>query len=137
MESLLYIVWNEKNNIGVPIIDEQHRGIVIAINSLYYFINEKRVNKALQPTLTILKQYTKLHFMTEEKLMKDANYPDVEEHILIHKKLKEKTNKISIDSVLRTDSVTVLRFLREWWLSHINKEDRKYAPYVIKLGGKK
>ena len=91
MKGLLYIVWNEKNNIGVPIIDEQHRGIVIAINSLYYFINERRTNKVLQPTLTILKQYTKLHFMTEEKLMKDANYPAVEEHILIHKKLAEKS----------------------------------------------
>ena len=46
MGNLLYIVWNEKNNIGVPIIDEQHRGIVIAINSLYYFINERRANEA-------------------------------------------------------------------------------------------
>jgi len=34
MENNLYIVWNQNNNVGIKIIDEQHRGTISTINSL-------------------------------------------------------------------------------------------------------
>ncbi len=38
MSNDLYIIWHPDNDLGIPIIDEQHRGLVSAINSLHYFI---------------------------------------------------------------------------------------------------
>ncbi len=129
----LYIIWSDKNKLGVPIIDEQHRGIISTINSLHYFIQIGHGEEVLRPTLVMLAQYTEIHFKTEEALMKSANYPAIKEHKVLHRDLIEKTRKLSTEHSGSLDSNRVLKFLREWWLGHINKEDRKYLPYMKKL----
>jgi len=123
-------VWTEKNNLGVPIIDEQHRGIVSTINSFHCFIQEGHGEEALKPTLIILEQYTSIHFRTEEALMKEAGYPDLEDHILLHHGLMKRTKEIVRGAASYKEPEITLKFLKEWWLGHINMEDRKYAPYV-------
>ena len=129
----IYIVWTEKNNVEVPILDEQQRGIVSTINSFHYFIQEGRGDEVLRPTLATLENYTTIHFTTEEALMERAGYPDIEDHKALHKELIKKTADISRESVYLKDPDMALKFLRQWWLSHINVEDKKYAPYVRKL----
>ena len=131
MNNMLYIVWNEYNNLGIPIIDEQHRGIVSTINSFHYFIQEGLGGDALKPTLNILEQYTKIHFRTEEALIREAGYPGLEEHLLLHGELMKRTIKITRESNSCQEPEVALTFLKEWWLGHINKEDKEYAPYVI------
>ena len=132
---MLYIVWNDSNNLGIPIIDEQHRGIVSTINSLHYFIQEGHGMDALKPTLAILEEYTDIHFRTEEALIKEAGFPDFDAHVALHATLMEKTIQMSKEALLYHEPEMALKFLREWWLGHIGKEDRKYAPYVKKKLG--
>ena len=127
---MLYIIWDDKNNLGIPIIDEQHRGIVSTINSLYYFIQDGQGLDALKPTFNIMEQYTCIHFKTEEKLIKEARYPGFERHIVLHDKLMKRTREIAREAQSQKDPIAALIFLREWWLSHINKEDKLYGPYV-------
>ena len=74
----LYIVWNDKYHVGVPIIDEQHRGIVSAINTLFEFIRQGHGQEALKPTFLVLEQYTRLHFITEQRLLQEIEYPNLE-----------------------------------------------------------
>ena len=126
----LYIVWNDRYNIGIPIIDEQHRGIVTAINTLFEFIRQGEGQEALKPTFLILEQYTQLHFKTEQRLLQEIKYPDLEAHIGLHKKLIDNTDHIKRASLANNDPDMVMGFLKGWWLGHINNEDRKYAPYV-------
>ncbi len=126
----LYIVWNDGNTLGIPIIDEQHRGIISTINSLYYSIQTGHGQEVTGPTIAMLEQYINVHFKTEETLMLEAGYPAVEEHIALHKKLVDKTTELSIIAGDDTGPEMLLKFLRGWWLSHINKEDRKYAPFL-------
>ncbi len=83
--------------------------------------------------MTMLEQYTDVHFKTEEALLAEANYPALEEHIVLHKELAKKTKKLSIDANRRKDSDMVLKFLKEWWLGHINKKDRQYTSFLRKL----
>ena len=126
----LYIIWNDKYNVGVSIIDEQHRGIVTAINTLFEFVRQGHGQEALKPTFLVLKQYTQLHFKTEERILREVQYPDLEAHLGLHKKLIDDTERIKSTSLATNDADMVVGFLKEWWLGHINKEDRKYAPYV-------
>lgn len=35
----LFIVWSDMNETGIKIIDDQHRGIVSVINSLYFYMS--------------------------------------------------------------------------------------------------
>ncbi len=132
-KAVLYIVWKDHNRLGIPIIDEQHRGIVSTINSLYFFMRSGLGQDALEPTINILKQYTLIHFKTEEAIMHKAAYPGFKEHCRLHDRITKRTNEISSASFDSMDPDVVLRFLRGWWLGHINEEDRKYAPYVLKL----
>ena len=129
----LYIVWAERNQLGIPIIDEQHRGIVSTINSFHYFIQEGRGDEILEPTLATLENYTKIHFATEEDLMQRAGFPDLDKHKALHRTLMKRTTDISRESIYLKDPDMALKFLKEWWLGHINVEDRKYSPYVRKL----
>jgi hemerythrin-like metal-binding protein len=70
---------------------------------------------------------------TEESLMAEAGYPALEEHILLHKELVRKTENVSREVFMDKDLDMILKFLKEWWSDHINKEDRKYAPFVKKI----
>jgi len=131
MNKMLYIKWNESNNLGIPIIDEQHRSIVATINSFHYFIEKGHGMDALKPTLTILDLYTNLHFSTEEEILTDAGYPGLNEHILLHKELLSKTIEIKAEATSFKEPEIALKFLKKWWLSHINIEDKHYADYIV------
>ena len=128
--SMLYIVWNDINKLGIPIIDEQHRGIVATINSFHYFIQEGHGLEALKPTLKILEQYTCIHFKTEEALMKEAECPDLERHIILHDELMKRTKEIALEAVSHEEPELALVFLKEWWLSHISEEDKLYGSCI-------
>ncbi|MFP5240339.1 MAG: bacteriohemerythrin [Acidobacteriota bacterium] len=137
MASNLYIVWNESNCLGIPIIDEQHRGIVSIINSYYSFVHEGRGEKIIVPTLMGLLHFTSVHFLVEEELISAAGYPHMEQHVALHRALMKRTKAIAQEASTNIDTdMKALAFLKEWWLTHINKEDRGYAPYVIEQAAK-
>ena len=131
----LYIKWKEEYLLGIPIIDEQHRGIVSAINSLYYFIEEGQGLTILKPTINFINHYVNIHFSTEEKLIKEAGYPELEKHIPLHIKLTRNSAKIAKEAIEYSDATILLKFLRDWWINHINIEDKKFAPFIKKYLG--
>ncbi|MBI5639186.1 MAG: chemotaxis protein, partial [Nitrospirae bacterium] len=71
---MLYIIWSDKSNLGIPIIDEQHRGIVSIINTFHYFVQQGHGPETLRPTLSMIERFSELHFETEEALMTEADY---------------------------------------------------------------
>jgi len=83
----------------------------------------------LEGLLERLMQYTNTHFTFEERVMRDAGYPDLASHKQLHESLRRKTAGLQTHSELVMGS-DLLRFLKDWWLSHIQEEDHRYAPYV-------
>jgi len=65
--------------------------------------------------------------------MEKADYPEYKEHVALHKILMEKTEELNFNAGKDQDSERVLKFLKDWWLTHIIKEDMKYSPFVKKL----
>ena len=124
MDQPLYIVWNEDYELGVNILDEQHRALVSTINSLYYFITRGSGVQAIKPTLRVLEEYTNLHFATEEAFMKSFDFHDFKEHRQFHQHLMAKTLTLSNHVYSEEDALKTLDFLKNWWLNHINGEDR-------------
>jgi hemerythrin-like metal-binding protein len=62
--------------------------------------------------------------------MKRAGYPHLDEHLLAHKNLLDKTKDVSRQSLSDGNELIILDFLKEWWLNHINRTDREYASQV-------
>ena len=95
-ERLLYIKWRETNEIGIPIIDEQHKGIVSVINSLYFFSHMGKGEDVLFPIYIIMEQYSILHFETEQYLLRQFDYPDYDAHVMLHVHLLEELKKLKV-----------------------------------------
>jgi len=130
MSRPLYIVWNDKNILGIPIIDEQHRGMVVLINSFHYSLEKGYKIEKLRPFRSLLDGYVKIHFQTEEALMIETEYPELEDHNMKHKELDKKINKIAEEALRSGNPDVALKFLKEWWIDHINVTDRKFSLYL-------
>jgi len=131
MQQPLFIKWQEKNDTGIILIDEQHRGIVSIINSLYFLTAKGMCNDTLCSFISdTMKNYSRIHFITEERFLQEAGYPDFEEHKELHRKLTQETERMEQAALKKNDILPFLDFLKKWWLEHINEKDMLYAPHL-------
>jgi len=128
----ILIVWQPSYNLGIPIVDEQHRGIVSTINSLCYAIQNKHGNDVLQPVIRMVTEYTRIHFDAEEEFLKKCEYPALEGHRSLHKDLINSLSQVSKESIWNKDPQVFLGFLKDWWINHICKEDHIFCQYLSK-----
>jgi hemerythrin len=78
--------------------------------------------------------YVKTHFTTEEKILRATNYPDYAEHKKEHDSFIHAIieNSKDYNSGGRHTLSTLIRFLRDWVLSHIAIMDKHYVEYMKK-----
>jgi hemerythrin len=126
----ILIVWKPSYDLGIPIVDEQHRGIVSTINSLCFAIQNKHGNEMLQPVISMVTEYTRIHFEIEEDFLKKCGYPDLEAHRVLHEELTQSLSHVGKKSIWNKDPQVFLNFLKDWWINHICKEDRAFSQYL-------
>ncbi len=126
----LYIVWSEEYEIGVPIVDEQHRGVVTAINTLEHAMATDQAGRILEPVLATLGLYTRIHFFTEEGILERTGYPELTAHRAVHARMVSRTRTLLRECRDVPDPAQALEFLREWWLGHILEQDRAFGEQV-------
>ncbi len=125
--------WQDKYNIGVPALDEQHQGIAGMVNNLYDSIeqnvyDDKTVGSVLIPIVECLKY----HFQTEEKMMVEANYEQYHYHKSLHDHFTEEIMQsvIRIKKGEKINARDILILIRDWLLNHISDEDSKLAAVL-------
>jgi len=126
----ILIVWQPSYNLGIPIVDEQHKGIVSTINSLCFAIQNKHGNEMLKPVIGMVNEYTRIHFEIEENFLEKCGYPDLEQHRTLHKELTQALSHTSQNSIWNKDPQEFLEFLKNWWINHICKEDQVFNQYL-------
>jgi hemerythrin len=67
---------------------------------------------------------------TPESGYRKFDEPWFSRHINLHRELMRRTIDIARDPKVFEDPHIALKFLKEWWLDHINVEDRQYVAYV-------
>jgi len=120
------ITWSDALSTGVDGMDKQHRKLVDMINELFVAMRDGRDRSAIAPILQQLIDYTASHFSAEEMLMKNHNYPGLEEHKKLHAQFVSKVLDFQkrFESGHRLTPAEVFNFLKGWLLSHIKAEDR-------------
>ena len=126
----ILIVWKPSFDLGIPIVDEQHRGIVSTINSLCFAIQNKHGNEMLRPAIGMVTEYTRIHFEIEEDFLKKCGYPDLEAHHVLHEELTQALSAVGKESLWNKNPEEFLSFLKNWWINHICKEDRVFTNYL-------
>jgi hemerythrin len=134
LEHNLFIVWKPEYNLGISIIDEQHRGIVTTINSLFYAMQNKHGEKILESVVNMVTEYTHIHFDVEEDFLRKFGFTDFEKHHEWHEELKHTLSSAGNKSLWERNPQEFLEFLKEWWIDHICKKDRIFRDYI--LGGR-
>ena len=132
----LHIEWSLRLELGIPIIDEQHRGIVSLINTLFYFISEARSEDITLPLVKTMECYWSLHCMTEEELLIQSGYPKTESHLALHQNMTENFSGFIKNAQKSENKAEVLdnllAYLKKEQVMHTNMEDRQYVPHMKK-----
>jgi methyl-accepting chemotaxis protein/hemerythrin len=133
------IIWDKAWNIGHAEIDQQHQNWIEIFNRLEdAFLNGSSSNmeELKKEMLKELIEYTNYHFMTEEKVMNENDYPEAATHWRLHKDFKNLVNQRFIEF---RDEGTVLGsqlllLMKNWLVSHIITEDRKVVLFLESRG---
>jgi hemerythrin len=127
---LQYAEWSDRLELGLPLIDEQHKRFFDLAASFSGNGDEVRVMK----TLAILSDYVRSHLRDEEALMAAAHYPGLEAHCRLHTQFRQmfadllgRARKMSLDEIAEE----VKYLVNGWFYEHIVTVDFEYAPYVV------
>lgn len=132
----IFIKWSDADySTGLNTIDEQHKKLIDLINEIYQSFLDYRHLEVTADVLDKLEDYAKFHFAFEENLFRKLGYEEAEEHIAGHRAFTDKIQEFKRMMAAGTDATfTITNYLRDWLRTHIQKEDRKYAPLFQKGG---
>ncbi|NLT50189.1 MAG: hemerythrin family protein [Ignavibacteria bacterium] len=125
------IEWSDKENINIAEVDEQHEKFVSVANKLYKNLGSEKRWKT-EMLLKELTELTKLHFLTEEKLMKENNYEGFFSHKLEHDRFLNKLVSFTNNFEQGEEEVTMkfLQSVKNWLINHLELNDRKIGVYL-------
>ena len=83
--------WEERFNIGVEVIDKEHKNLFKIINKLFEFReDEEKSQWACQEGIKFFKSHAVQHFADEESYMRSIGYKGLDTHRRIHEDFREK-----------------------------------------------
>lgn len=133
---MAFINWDPSLSVGVRALDDQHKGLIHALNELHDEMINGAARDATGPLLEKLVKYTREHFMAEEAMMKRTSYPRLGTHQAKHAELAKEVE--GFVARFREGeiglSVHLLNFLCNWLSAHIKGEDREYGPWLNRNG---
>ena len=123
------LLWKDEYNIGVDIIDKEHKRLFKIINKLFRFGSEKNKSQwACQEGIKFFKDHAMKHFAEEEEYMASINYEGLDTHKRIHQEFREQTLPMLEKELEQTDysENAVEHFLgvcAGWLIGHTLTED--------------
>jgi hemerythrin len=133
----ILVEWENRYSLGIPPIDEQHKKLVEMTNDLYRgcLQGDDAARRYFMDAVHGVVDYVKYHFTAEERILENIKYPDIVEHKREHegfvKKIFEDVK--SFEEGKKFVPNVFVRYLKDWILTHIAVQDKKYAEYIIKL----
>lgn len=127
------VVWNEKYSVKVRDLDEQHKRIFEIINKLDSYMRQGKGKEILGSVLKEMVDYTKVHFASEERILRDSGYSEYEQHKAIHENITEKVNTIYQQYQAGKGahlSIETMNYLNNWLAKHILGTDQKYSLHL-------
>jgi hemerythrin-like metal-binding protein len=134
MNTTPYLVWQKEYETGIDIVDEQHRGLFSLINTFFYHKSDAsgNINRFLVPTAEMLKAYTQLHYLTLERLLRNAQYPDIEKIVEYHNEILHNIKMMDARCRADRDADGWLSFLKDYWQKRTSTPNAAYIAYLRK-----
>jgi len=122
--------WSEELEVGISIIDEQHRWLVDQTNALHDALRDRGGVEVIREILEGLMDYTMNHFIVEEELFARLGYPESEAHKAYHNRFCEQVMSLLVRHEAGEQvGVDALELLKNWLTHHILKVDKAYVEH--------
>jgi hemerythrin len=126
------IIWDDSFDIQVEVIDAQHRRLVELMNRLIAMQDQTTSDDEIADILGAMTNYLGYHFETEEQMMIDHGYPELESHREEHQTFVTQTAYFI--ATYRQSGVSlkkdILLFLKEWLVEHILQTDAAFGAFL-------
>lgn len=133
--------WSDALKIGIPMVDDEHHGLVNAMNELHALLVLGHERQGCQEALVAMTEYVHTHFAHEEALMAETGFPRLEAHRELHRHFAEHVAELNAtcpapaaDAKNKADDL--LNYLRDWLINHILGADVIFAAYYKARGGR-
>ena len=129
---MTFMPWTSALELGIDEIDQQHQRLVDLTNQLHDELSHDLPRReAIGDVLEGLVDYTHNHFIVEEVMFQQHDYPDTPAHKAQHDSFTGK----AMDLLMRFEdgeevTFEALDFLKEWLVHHICEVDRSYLPFL-------
>ena len=130
---MIEVEWSKKFEVGHERIDFEHKIFLNLIREASRLPVGGITRERVLMHLNEVKQYAVFHFTSEENIMFDVDYPDIEAHKKEHSMLlalfdsrvrEYRSGGIELDDVVA--------FLFEWFALHTTQVDTRLAKHIAK-----
>jgi hemerythrin len=124
--------WTSANEIGHAGIDGQHKRLFHLAGAVAESLLKSSDHKPDAAQLQALMDFAREHFAFEEGLMRSAGYPEAERHAKYHVSLltELKTYCARVERGMHTNPDSLIEYLWNWLLVHIDTADRDLAVWL-------
>lgn len=138
------MLWKDKYELGVGLIDSQHRELFQRVDAFYQTLRtaaswDQKVER-VNETLEFMKAYVVEHFRDEEAYQLEIGYPGREAHRKKHQDMVQYVLDVSGEYQKRgCDERLMQQFagkLLAWLINHVAAEDQRIAAYALQKGGR-
>jgi len=127
-------LWTKELELGLPLIDGQHRKLVGHLQDLERAVDLGRPMSEVAQCIEFLREYTEEHFHTEERFLAEKRYPELDRHRTQHEAFKANVAKAAqaVQTRLAAEqSVALIRsMVVHWYIDHIRGTDMGYVTYL-------
>ena len=129
------LTWNHACSIGVKAMDDQHSILMDTLNDLRLALIQGSGREHVNEGLNRLIEFTRMHFTNEERLLEQHGFPGIEEHRNAHQRLLVQIEDVAARAQHNEHQAqSLLQFLREWYLDHVEKLDQQYGAWLNDRG---
>jgi hemerythrin-like metal-binding protein len=124
--------WTEEHSVYLPELDEEHQAMFRLLEELRHAFVEGEAAANLESKLDYLAAEVTEHFLHEERLMRDARYPQIEwhkrQHATLHAQMASLANSIRAGE--RASTFESLEAIAKWARDHTTVADRMAGAYL-------
>ena len=127
------IVWTDQLIIGVKLLDNDHKKLVLLINQLYDGLKTDRAKLELERVFEDLVSYARVHHAQEEHLLVETGFQGSAAHKQEHESTIERVVELQMrfkSSEELAIELEVVNQLRDWLFSHIQGSDKEFVAHL-------
>jgi hemerythrin len=119
------IEWKDEFSVGVASVDHEHRALIDMINELEEAMRGNASQTDVIAGLGEIYARISAHFALEEKIMREAAYPDLGSHKADHEQLLDQLLEImdTVGADGAYDRVLLSGALDQWFSDHFRTHD--------------